>query len=220
MSTPDLRMIDRCVETCAAAHQNLLSIADGLSDSDMRAPSHLPGWSRGHVLNHLRRNAIGFTGMCASAMAGEVGMQYPGGLEQRSREIEEGALDSAAEIVAALRSAVYDLEAAWFRGDGTMWTGSGVLASGATIPISEVPFRRMREVIVHTTDLDVGYGWDEWPDLYVRMELERQKMAWAASHPMGLTQLPAAAMALSDKQRVAWLLQRTSVEGLPQGPGL
>ena len=52
------------------------------------------------------------------------------------------------------------------------------------------------------------------------MELERQKMAWAASHPMGLTQLPAAANALDERTRVAWLLGRTEVEGLPKGPGL
>ena len=220
MAAPDLRMIDRCVETCTASHQHLLAIADGLSDDDVRAPSRLPGWSRGHVLNHLRRNAIGFSGMCSAAMAGEIGLQYPGGVEQRAREIEEGAEDPAQVIVSRLRAAIYDLEAVWFRGDGTMWMGSGVVSSGATIPISDIPFRRMREVIVHMTDLDVGYGWEEWPDLYVRMELERQKMAWAASHPMGLTQLPAAVMALPDRQRVAWLLRRTSVEGLPEGPGL
>ena len=220
MAVPDPRMIDRCVEACAEAHQRLLAIADGLGDDDLRAPSLLPGWSRGHVLNHLRRNAIGFTGMCEAAMAGEQGLQYPGGPEQRNREIEEGAGDPAATLVANLRVAVYGLEAAWFRGDGTMWAGSGVLASGSVIPISEVPFRRLRETVVHTTDLGLGHGWEEWPDLYVRMELERQKMAWAASHPMGLTQLPAAAMALPEKQRVAWLLQRTRVEGLPEGPGL
>ena len=220
MSEPDLRMIDRCVETCAEAHQKLLSIADGLSDSDLRGPSALPGWTRGHVLNHLRRNAVAFAGMCTAAMAGEQGMQYPGGMEQRNREIEEGASDPAAVLVANLRTAIYELEAVWFRGDGPMWTGSGVIASGAVIPISDVPFRRMREVVVHTTDLDAGHSWDEWPELYVRMELDRQKMAWAASHPMGLTQIPAAALAVPDRQRLAWLIQRTSIEGLPKGPGL
>jgi len=45
-------------------------------------------------------------------------------------------------------------------------------------------------------------------------------MAWAASHPMGLTQLPADAMKLNEKLRLAWLLQRIDVDGLPKGPGL
>jgi len=29
----------------------------GLSDDDTRAPSELPGWSRGHTLSHIARNA-------------------------------------------------------------------------------------------------------------------------------------------------------------------
>jgi hypothetical protein len=37
---------------------------------------------------------------------------------------------------------------------------------------------------------------------------------------MGLTQLPADAMKLNEKLRLAWLLQRIDVEGLPKGPGL
>lgn len=220
MSAPDPRLIDRCVEECTRSHQRLLEIADGLSDADMRAPSLLPGWSRGHVLNHLRRNADAFTGMCKAAAAGEQGMQYPGGMEQRNREIEEGADDPAAVLVGNLRTAIYGLEAAWFGGEASMWSGTGLLASGAVLPMSEVPFRRMRESVVHLTDLDVGHSWTEWPELYVRMELEVQKMAWAASHPMGLTQMPAEVVALPEKQRVAWLLQRAHVEGLPEGPGL
>jgi hypothetical protein len=84
----------------------------------------------------------------------------------------------------------------------------------------ELPFLRWRECLVHLVDLNIGYTYEEWPDLYVRRELERQKMAWAASHPMGLTQLPADAMKLNEKLRLAWLLQRIDVEGLPKGPGL
>jgi hypothetical protein len=84
----------------------------------------------------------------------------------------------------------------------------------------DLPFLRWRECVVHLTDLNVGIDHNEWPDLYVRLELERQKMAWAASHPMGLTLLPQAAVVLPEKTRLAWLLQRTEVEGLPVGPGL
>ena len=220
MDTPDLRLIDRCVEACTAAHQRVLEIADGLTDGQLREPSRLPGWTRGHVLNHLRRNADGFALICDAAQRGEVGMQYPGGLAEREQGIEDGAHDPASTLVANLRSSIYVLEANWFRGDGTMWTGSGVLGTGATVPVSDVPYRRLREVVVHLTDLDVGIEYDQWPDLFVRMELDRQKMAWAASHPMGLTQLPAYAMKLPEKQRLAWLLRRTHVDGIPEGPGL
>lgn len=220
MGTPDLRLIDRCVEACTAAHQRLLAVSDGLTDADLRAPSLLPGWSRGHVLNHLRRNADGFSLMCEAAGRGEEGLQYPGGMDERNRGIEDGAGDPATTVVANVRASVYALETLWFRGDATMWTGHGIVATGASVPIADVPYRRLREVTVHLTDLDVGIGHEEWPDLFVRMELDRQKMAWAASHPMGLTQLPARAMELPDKLRLAWLINRARVDGLPDGPGL
>jgi hypothetical protein len=84
----------------------------------------------------------------------------------------------------------------------------------------ELPFLRWRECVVHLTDMNVGVGWETWPPLYVRLELDRQKMAWAASHAMGLTLLPKAALQLPENQRLAWLLQRTDVEGLPKGLGI
>ena len=223
MEAPDPRVIDRTVEACTAAHQRLLEFADGLTDDDMRAPSLLPGWTRGHVLNHLRRNADSFAHLCRAAEAGEVAEQYPGGPDQmtvRNAGVEDGAHDPAATVVANLRASIYGLEAVWFRGAAQMWTGTGLMASGATLPVAEFPFRRLRETVVHTLDLGCGYTHEDWPDLYVRMELERQKMAWAASHPMGLTQLPAAALALPDRLRLAWLIRRASVDGLPDGPGL
>ncbi|MFM8827568.1 MAG: maleylpyruvate isomerase N-terminal domain-containing protein, partial [Actinomycetota bacterium] len=144
MATPDLRLIDRCVEACTAAHQHLLAVADRLTDADLRAPSTLPGWTRGHVLNHLRRNADGFALMCGAAGRGEIGLQYPGGVDERNSGIEDGAADPAGTLVANLRASIYSLEALWFRGDATMWTGSGIIATGAAVPIADVPFRRLR----------------------------------------------------------------------------
>ena len=223
MEAPDPRVIDRTVEACTAAHQRLLQIADGLTEDEVRAPSLLPGWSRGHVLNHLRRNADSFTGLCTAAAAGGVGVQYPGEPDHmtvRNAGLEDGAHDPAEVLVANLRASIYALEAVWFRSDASMWSGVGLMASGATLPVAEFPFRRLRETVVHMVDLDTGYTHEDWPDLYVRMELERQRMAWAASHPMGLTQLPARAQELPEKLRVAWLIRRASVEGLPEGPGL
>jgi len=39
-------------------------------------------------------------------------------------------------------------------------------------------------------------------------------MQWASRKPMGLTTLPAAAMALPEAHRVAWLTGRVEVSGL------
>ncbi len=46
----------------AAATAGLVAGLDGLGEAEARAASRLPGWTRGHVLTHLARNAEGAPG--------------------------------------------------------------------------------------------------------------------------------------------------------------
>ena len=216
----DPKQLDACVEGCAATHQTLLKVVDELSPEQFSAPSLLEGWSRGTVVGHLALNAESFIHLLGCASRGEEGQQYPGGPGAREAAIADAATWSQTDAIARLRRAVYTLEGAWAGATREMWESTGTLASGSVVAMHDLTFLRWRECVVHLTDLDVGLGWETWPSLYVRLELDRQKMAWAASHAMGLTQLPAAALKLPENQRLAWLLQRTSVEGLPLGPGL
>ena len=56
MAAPDELL--GAVRTSTAAL--VTALQDGSwSDADVRAPSLLPGWSRGHVLTHIARNADG-----------------------------------------------------------------------------------------------------------------------------------------------------------------
>lgn len=212
--------LDALVEGCAAAHQRLLALCDGTDESWMSRASLLPAWSRGHVLAHLARNADSLSRILDAAGRGEVADQYPGGSAERESGIAEGAARAPEAIVADLRRAIWELEGRWARADAATWSGRGRLASGAVVDVPETVFRRWRETVVHTFDLDVGIGWSEWPATWVRVELARQKMAWTATRPMGLGALPAAALALDDRRRLAWLLGRDSPAGLPPGPGL
>lgn len=216
----DPRMLDRVVEGLAVTHQQLLEVVDGLTDEEFAGPSQLPGWSRATLLGHLTMNARSFIRLMACAAQGEVGEQYPGGAAARQAGIEEAGSWGRIQAVNELRKAIYTLEGAWAGATSDTWQGTGLRSNGSTVHMYELPFLRWREGVVHLTDLNVGIGYDQWPDYYVRLDLDRQKMAWAASHPMGLTQLPTAAMKLPEKLRLAWLLQRETVEGLPQGPGL
>src|SRR5689334_7238099 len=84
----DLR---RELDGAVAAHRALVDALDGLDDATARRPSLLPGWSVGHVLAHLARNAEGMTGMLAAAARGDVAAQYPGGAAQREGDIGAGA---------------------------------------------------------------------------------------------------------------------------------
>ena len=66
------------------SHARLALTLAGVTDTDARRPSLLPGWSVGHVLTHLARNADSHVRMLEAAAVGEVADQYPGGNERRA----------------------------------------------------------------------------------------------------------------------------------------
>ncbi|MFM7307225.1 MAG: maleylpyruvate isomerase N-terminal domain-containing protein, partial [Actinomycetota bacterium] len=107
------RALDAQVTGCAASHQRLLASLETLTDEQCREPSLLPGWTRGHILSHLARNAESHVLMFSAATRGEESEQYPGGKPVRKAGIESGANRSAAELVSGLRISIYALEAAW-----------------------------------------------------------------------------------------------------------
>lgn len=217
MPTPDeisARQLDAQVEGCAAAHQRLLADLEGRDDEWCRADSALPGWTRGHVLTHLARNAESFIRLLEFASRGEVAEQYPGGKSARDAAIEEGASRTAHEIVDDLRKMIYGLEGAWNSTTAEAWQGVGILSSGAQISVREVVFRRWREVEVHHADLLASVSFADWSSDYVRLDLDHQAMQWRARKPMGLTVLPEQALRLAPHDRLAWLLGRLEVPGL------
>lgn len=213
----DPRALDREVTGCAAAHQRLLAHLDDLLPAlDVTAPSRLAGWTVGHVLTHLARNAESHVRVFDAAQRGETAPRYPGGFEQRAAEIEAGAPRPADEQVDDVRRTIWALEGAWAAtpAEGWLLVGHGPVGDE---PVHDLPFRRWREVEVHHVDLGLpGFGIDDWSAEYVRRELDRTLMAWAARRPMGMTTLPPAALALPPNRRLAWLTGRLAVEGLPE----
>ena len=95
------------------------------------------------------------------------------------------------------------------------WHGSGLNSKGDVLPMGDIVFLRWREVEVHHADLGIGFTFADWSDEYVRYELDRQVMLWRSRRSLGLTTLPAQALTLDPKTRLAWLLGRCNVEGLP-----
>ena len=213
-----MNTIERDVHGATAAHGALLAALQPLTDADARAASLLPNWTVGHVLTHIARNADSNVLMLDAANRGEVGAQYPGGAEQRNGDIERGAGRSVAELVADVAAACGRLEAAWAATTAEGWQGTGQTFVGQ-VPISMLPFRRWRETIVHHADCRIVHGekvfsWRDWPTEYVRLELEQMTMLWASRKPMGMTTLPAAALAVDDRHRLAWLMGRAPIDGL------
>ena len=203
----------------ATAQAVLQDHVDGLTDAEARQASLLPGWSIGHVLTHLARNAEGMLRMIDAAANGEVGVMYPGGMEGRAADIETGAFRPAAELLADVRRTGSQLIARWDALDADAWRGAGRTVF-AEIPITDVPFMRWREVTVHHADLGpVGgrtYSWTDWPDDFVAIELPRALQQWASRRPPDSQELPPAVRAVPERHRVAWLLDRAEIDGLPR----
>jgi len=211
----DPRRLDRDVAGAAAAHQGLLAMLDQQLSSgsfDGTSPSRLPGWTIGHVLTHLARNADSIVRVLAAAERGEIIDRYEGGQARRDAEIEAGAPRPAEELVADVRSTIWSLEQTW--STHTRWDGRSREAQGREVEVSELPFMRWREVEVHRADLALGYDASDWPAEYVRRDLRLMEMRWNARRPMGMTGLPQAALDAPPHERLAWLLGRSSIGDL------
>ena len=107
----------------------LRTVAD-LTDEQAAAPSKLPGWTRAELLTHLARNADGGRGIEEAAARGEIGMQYPGGAEQRTAEIAAGRGARAAALLADLRRSCDALMESWHHLPDSAWDQPGRSLTG------------------------------------------------------------------------------------------
>lgn len=205
--------LDRDRAGATRAHRAVVATLQHLTDEQVRQPSLLPGWTVGHVVTHIARNADGHVRMFDAAIRGEVAEMYPGGREQRNGDIEAGSARPAAELLTDVIATADKLEATWAAMPETAWAGRGITFAGEST-MSELLFIRWREATVHHADLGLDFSWSDWDTEYVRAELARQSMLWASRKPMGLTELPPEALRVSDRHRVAWLMGRTEIEGL------
>jgi len=160
------------VEGCVAAQGALLEDIADVDDDVVRRPSLLPGWTIGHVLTHVARNADSVVWRLEGAARGELRDQYPGGVEQRAGDIEAGAARPAAELVHdverssnAVERLVADLPLeAW---DAPSRTSRGVVETSRDVVLS-----RWREVVVHHGD--IGLGPVPFPPALVEVWLPRE----------------------------------------------
>jgi maleylpyruvate isomerase len=165
-------------------------VADAVDDRTARQPSRLPGWTVGHLLTHLARNADAHTRVFEGAAQGEVWAMYPGGEAERGAAIEEGAGRPAGKLLADLVSARQRLEASWSAASHEAWaTGLGARRAGP-MTVADFVFLRCREVEVHTIDLGVGPvgagdRWDALQPAYLEREWSELTAGLAARVPAG-----------------------------------
>ncbi len=188
----------------ADAHRALLAAVAALDDAALREPSLLPGWSRGHVLTHLARNAEGMGRLVEWASTGTVTPMYASP-EARAADIESGSGRPAAEIQA-------DLTQSSARIEEQLGTLSGpALDALVEMGPSRTPTRgaqlaglRIREVVIHHVDLGIGLAPSDWSTMFAHRTLDELVPRFAAQGAM-----PVAVLTATDTGRV-WRTGATS----------
>jgi maleylpyruvate isomerase len=170
--------VSHSLDRIAVATGRLLATAATLSDAQAREPSLLPGWTRGHVLTHVARNADGMVNLLRSARTGTETPMYASA-ESRSADIEAGAGRPAADLAADVResAAAFAAEAATMPGDA--WMELVRVLHGPAFPAFGVLDRRLSEVEIHHVDLAAGYSPGDWPDDFLIEALPRVAESFA-----------------------------------------
>ena len=146
------------------ATERLVRTAEGLDDDAMGAASILPGWTIGHVLTHVARNADAYTNLLTWARTGEKTPAYATPTT-RTDDIDAGAGRPLAEQIADLREAHERFADAAAAMPAEAWTFF-LPPTGASA--AAVPWARLREVEVHHVDLGREYTPENWTDAFAQ----------------------------------------------------
>lgn len=138
---------DRVVATAAAFRNDAIL-----------APSLCEGWSRGHVLSHLARNADALSRVCEAVLHGTDATMYDSD-EARDADIAAGARRCAADLAEDVRTSAERLAPLLARiGHERAGMTFARTAGASPVPVERLPYMRLRELVFHHVDLDAGYG--------------------------------------------------------------
>lgn len=167
----ELPPVSTLLDWVREGHQRLEDELGNQPPDALAQPSILPGWTRGHIVTHLARNADGLRNLLHWARTGERTPMYPS-YEVRNSQIELGAGRPLSEQLADLHGAsARFLEAAEQLDDG-QWDATVETVQGQSLPARQVPWMRAREVWVHLGDLDLGLEASPLPDPVAHALLE------------------------------------------------
>lgn len=155
-----------------AATGQLIGAIAGLSDAAVRQPSLLPGWTRGHVLTHLARNAEGGTRLVGWARTGVPSYEYES-LDSRAAAIEAGAARPAAVLIDDVRQTAVAFADAASGMPADAWRRVVRYTAGQEPRADVIVPSRLAEVLIHHVDLDTGYQPQDWPAPFVENLLPR-----------------------------------------------
>ncbi len=205
--------VEQTIGQISEAVDRLAATVSALSDEQVREPSLLPGWSRGHVITHIARNADGLRNLLIWAETGVETPQYASG-EERDAQIEEGAGRPAAELAADVTDSAEAFVAKARELTGEAWAVEVRGFRGPAHPGWFTLHRRLAEVEIHHVDLAAGYGPADWPDWFVTDMLYR-----VTGQLWGNPDSPKAMVTDADTGRQFFLRQDQTAELEVTGPG-
>ena len=186
-SVGSMALSDSALLDALDRHSALLeATAEGLDD--VSAPSLCPGWTRGHVLSHLARNAEAIAGLCRAAVDGEQRAMGPSD-EARDADVNASAGRDAATQAEDVRTTDHLVAEQLARlrpehADVSLERTPG----RRLVPAGRLPFMRLREVVLHHLDLDAGFGLaDVEPELTADLLGEEVERLQACDPPPDLT---------------------------------
>ncbi|MBB4980155.1 MULTISPECIES: maleylpyruvate isomerase family mycothiol-dependent enzyme [Streptomyces] len=158
-------MIDHELDLASVreATDRLIAAVASWDNATTAEPSRLPGWTRGHVLAHVSRNADALVNVLQ-------GRPMYADAATRDADIERDADRPLDVHLADLRETADRFQAA---GDEPAdWNRTVELRNGVTDSASRIPFRRWVEVALHHVDLGVGYELEDLPEEFVQREID------------------------------------------------
>jgi len=149
-----------------------------------RASSLCAGWTRGHVLTHVARNADGLAALVRSAVDGTGETMYTSP-EDRDADIEAGAGRPAAELVDDVERTARALTEQLARlGPEQAEVRLERTPGQFLVKGKNIPFMRLRELVFHHVDLLGGFGFgDVEPELQRLLLNEEVRRLRAAAPP-------------------------------------
>ncbi len=229
MGSPPQQDVSGAVDALAEATSRLLAavdaaIAKGGPDA-FAAPSRLPGWTIGHVVTHLARNADGLRRVLVGAKVGEQLQPYASP-QARTDDIEAGALRSTETIATDFREADQELAGTIHSFPDQLWSATVDLGKGGPTTADVILAARLGEVELHHHDLGVDAGLALLDDTRARLLLAALLRSYVRTREVGaLTLLPDGAETIAVRgggpeiagtavDLVGWLAGRTNGEHL------
>lgn len=182
-----------------------------LTDADVRRATPLTGWTVGHVLTHVARNADSHSRRADAASRGEIVDQYVGGYAGRADEIERGAHRTAIELIEDVRRSARQLQVIWEQVPEYAWASLTRGVAGMERPLEALPRSRWQELEVHLVDLGVGPTYREWSDDFIEAWLPLLRLSLQDRLPDGT----APPTDLDERDELSWLYGRLTRPDLP-----